>query len=94
MRGSRLPQVEPVRVLFPMAAPLSIKLGQPSWRLKNSGIETFVTRTAGMLGPATFTLANGRSIQPFAVARRKITDRFAAAFAGLAWRFFLRAVRR
>jgi hypothetical protein len=51
-----------------MAAPLSIKLGQPSWRLKNDGVETFVTRSAGMLGPATFTLGNGLKVQPFAVA--------------------------
>jgi hypothetical protein len=31
-----------------MAAPLSVKLGQPSWRLKNGAVETFVTRSAGM----------------------------------------------
>ena len=52
-----------------MAAPLPHrKLGQPSWRLKTRGVEVFVTRTAGMLAPATFALPGGRTVRPFAVA--------------------------
>ena len=51
-----------------MAASLKLKLGQPSWRLKTNAVEVFVTRTAGMLAPATFRLPSGRAVQPFAVA--------------------------
>ena len=55
-------------MISPIAAPLFVKLGQPSWRLKNGAVEIFVTRSGGMLGPATFTLGNGLTVQPFAVA--------------------------
>jgi hypothetical protein len=51
-----------------MKTPLVSKSGQASWRLKNNAVELFVTRTAGMLAPATFQLPGGRTVQPFAVA--------------------------
>lgn len=51
-----------------MKAPLVSKSGQLSWRLKNNAVDLFVTRTAGMLAPATFRLPGGRAVQPFAVA--------------------------
>lgn len=41
--------------------------GQPSWRLASKSIEAFVTRTAGMLAPATFGRGK-KSFQPFQVA--------------------------
>lgn len=51
-----------------MKSPLVSKSGQPSWRLKSNTVELFVTRTAGMMAPATFNLPGGRAVQPFAVA--------------------------
>lgn len=51
-----------------MAAPLKSKSGQPSWRLKNQAVEAWITRTGGMLAPATFRLPDGRTVQPFAIA--------------------------
>ena len=51
-----------------MKSPLIAKHGQPSWRLKHSSVELFVTRTAGMLAPATFQLPRGRTVSPFAIA--------------------------
>ena len=44
------------------------KFGQPSWRVKNETVDAWVTRTGGMLAPATFRLVDGRKVQPFAVA--------------------------
>lgn len=49
-------------------APLQSKLGQPSWRLKNSHVDAWIAQTGGMLAPATFRLGDGRTVQPFAVA--------------------------
>ena len=51
-----------------MDAPLKSKLGQPGWHLKQSAVDVWVTRTAGMLAPATFRLPGGREVRPFAVA--------------------------
>jgi hypothetical protein len=51
-----------------MKSPLIAKHGQPSWRLKSNTVDLFVTRTAGMMAPATFNLPGGRAVQPFAVA--------------------------
>lgn len=51
-----------------MDAPLQSKFGQPSWHLKNSSVDAWITRTGGMLAPATFRLADGRKVQPFAIA--------------------------
>ncbi|HEX2852196.1 MAG TPA: hypothetical protein VHO24_03080 [Opitutaceae bacterium] len=51
-----------------MDAPLKSKFGQPSWRLKNRNVEAWITRTGGMLAPATFRLPDGRKVQPFAIA--------------------------
>jgi hypothetical protein len=51
-----------------MATPLKAKLGQPGWHLKQPAVDVWVTRTAGMLAPATFHLPGGRAVQPFAVA--------------------------
>lgn len=51
-----------------MEAPLKSKLGQPGWHLKQGAVDTWVTRTGGMLAPATFRLSGGRTAQPFAVA--------------------------
>lgn len=50
-----------------MKAKLTMKLGQPSWRLATREVEAFVTETGGHLGPVTFRLG-GRKIQPFSVA--------------------------
>lgn len=44
------------------------KFGQPSWRVKNERVDAWITRTGGMLAPATFRLADGRSVQPFSIA--------------------------
>jgi hypothetical protein len=49
-------------------APLKSKFGQLSWRLKNKSVEAWITRTGGMLAPATFRLSDGRKVQPFAIA--------------------------
>lgn len=49
-------------------APLKSKFGQLSWRLKNHAVDAWITRTGGMLAPATFRLADGRTVQPFAIA--------------------------
>jgi len=51
-----------------MDTPLKSKLGQPGWHLKQGSVDTWVTRTAGMLAPATFQLPSGHAVQPFAVA--------------------------
>ncbi len=51
-----------------MDAPLKSKHGQPSWRLKNRSVDVWITRTGGMLAPATFQLAGGCAVQPFAIA--------------------------
>ncbi len=51
-----------------MELPLKSKCGQPSWLLKNREGQVWVTRTAGMVGPAAFRLADGRVVEPFAVA--------------------------
>lgn len=51
-----------------MDAPLKAKFGQPSWRLKNRSVDLWITRTGGMLAPATFRLPDGRPVQPFAIA--------------------------
>lgn len=51
-----------------METSLKSKHGQLSWRLKNPSVDAWITRTGGMLAPATFRLANGRTVQPFAVA--------------------------
>jgi hypothetical protein len=49
-------------------ASLKFKFGQPSWRLQNPAVEAWITRTGGMLAPATFRLSDGRKVQPFAIA--------------------------
>ena len=51
-----------------MEAPLKTHLGQPGWPLKHGSVDARLTRTGGMLGPVTFRLADGRNVQPFAVA--------------------------
>ena len=51
-----------------MDSPLKSKSGQLSWRLKNPSVDAWITRTGGMLAPATFRLPNGRNVQPFAIA--------------------------
>ncbi len=51
-----------------MDAPLKSQHGQPSWHLKNRAVDLWITRTGGMVAPATFHLAGGRSVQPFAIA--------------------------
>ena len=47
-----------------MDAPFEMKFGQRSWRLKNRSVEAWITQTAGMLGPVSFRLADGRKVQP------------------------------
>ena len=47
---------------------LKSKLGQPSWSLRNRDVTFWITRTGGMLAPATFHLSDGRKVEPFAVA--------------------------
>ncbi len=47
--------------------PLKNIHGQPSWCLRSSRVETYVTQLGGHLGPATFRLGQ-RSIRPFSVA--------------------------
>ncbi|MEM1041686.1 MAG: hypothetical protein AAGI91_03570 [Bacteroidota bacterium] len=47
--------------------PLQTVHGQPSWRIGNHGVETFVTRQGGHLGPTTFRLGE-RNVRPYAVA--------------------------
>ncbi|MEO7414755.1 MAG: hypothetical protein ABIZ81_15510, partial [Opitutaceae bacterium] len=51
-----------------MDAPLKSNFGQLSWRLKNQSVDAWITQTGGMLAPATFRLADGRVVQPFAIA--------------------------
>lgn len=51
-----------------MTPSLENHLGQPSWRLRNRQVDLRLTRTAGMLGPLTFRLPDGRKVSPFAVA--------------------------
>lgn len=51
-----------------MKPPLETHLGQPGWRLRNGQVDLRLTRTAGMLGPVTFRLPDGRKVSPFAVA--------------------------
>jgi hypothetical protein len=50
--------------------------GQPSWKLASDKVELYVTREAGMLGPATFSLKNGDcapySVAPWAVNSERI----------------------
>ena len=51
-----------------MKLPLEPIYGQRSWPLKNREVSLWVTRTAGMMAPATFRLGDGRTVEPFAVA--------------------------
>jgi hypothetical protein len=51
-----------------MKPTLETYLGQPGWRLRNRQVDLRLTRTAGMLGPVTFQLPDGRKVSPFAVA--------------------------
>lgn len=50
-----------------MSAGLKTVDGQPSWKLASDKVELFVTRTAGMLAPATFRLKSGDA-SPYSVA--------------------------
>jgi hypothetical protein len=46
---------------------LSLKHGQPSWRLASDTVEIFVTQLGGHMGPVTFDRRQ-RKIQPYSVA--------------------------
>jgi len=51
----------------PQPSALRTILGQPSWRLATTGIESYITALGGHLGPATFS-GSGKKISPFSVA--------------------------
>lgn len=42
--------------------------GQPGWHFRNDTVDAWLTQLGGHLGPVTFRLADGREVQPFAVA--------------------------
>lgn len=44
-----------------------VKLGQPSWRMKSTHVEAYLTERGGHLGPVTFKLGR-RKVKPFSVA--------------------------
>ncbi|PWU13093.1 MAG: hypothetical protein C5B50_20030 [Verrucomicrobia bacterium] len=50
-----------------MKPSLTVKFGQPSWRIATPEVEAFVTETGGQVGPVTFRV-KGKAIQPFSVA--------------------------
>jgi len=62
--------------------------GQPSWTFSSDKVSAAVTKTAGMLGPVTFSLKNGKvaplSIAPWAENKEKIDrgDFFCLPFGG------------